>query len=654
MVKINDCCCPCEDTSEKDEIKRRALGSVQMIVSTEGGTPYYPDGAGTVTMPVLDADDITKIRTDIKDVTEKEAKDKEDITLLKAKNDNLQIQITAEHEKNVVQDSQITDITGRLGTAENDLISTEAVVAQHTADIANAKAQIVGVDAKADANTKSVGELRTKDTAQDQKIGALETLADSITKHLINTVTVKDGTSNGSIIVEIAEEGGKVIASPNYPWGQVNTFELVQGSSEGMMKGRITLSDGSVHESNEYRIVEVLESDIYVTAITLTPYPTTGKLGGSISYSNGTTQAINTVDVPTAPGVTQNINDLLSRMGVVEGKTGDNAQDIASLKSRVTAVETKNTSQDTEITNLKTKDTAIDAEIDSLDTRIQAIEDTPGIGKFSNASLGTILGSTGDGKVSAETDGTGKVNGWQTVKTDISQLKISDQEHETEITQCQADISANAETLRQTNATVAQHTNTIRGCYNSFRVADNKLYMSDVSGVEYSQDLPVRKAKLYSIDITQSAAVSLTNGKGYAYEFFTKAPSTPLEILGLPSELIHHTAKYDTNVNANTLHENNFAGYQPKLEALIESIADEAKYEGSSLYVNTCFISNSNFDANGAIKINVPQGNTFRFNKNSDGSWSKFGINSYIQTTESNSNIEGKLIVLRVSPLNLL
>lgn len=519
MVKINDCCCPCEDTSEKDEIKRRALGSVQMIVSTEGGTPYYPDGAGTVTMPVLDADDITKIRTDIKDVTEKEAKDREDITLLKAKDDNLQIQITAEHEKNVVQDSQITDITGRLGTAENDLISTEAVVAQHTADIANAKAQIVGVDAKADANTKSVGELRTKDTAQDQKIGALETLADSITKHLINTVTVKDGTSNGSIIVEIAEEGGKVIASPNYPWGQVNTFELVQGSSEGMMKGRITLSDGSVHESNEYRIVEVLESDIYVTAITLTPYPTTGKLGGSISYSNGTTQAINTVDIPTAPGVTQNINDLLSRMGVVEGKTGDNAQDIVSLKSRVGAVETKNTSQDTEITNLKTKDSAIDAEIDSLDTRIQAIEDTPGIGKFSNTSLGTILGSTGDGKVSAETDGSGSINGWSTVKSDIAgnksdigQLKLSDQEHEAEITQCQQDISTNAETLRQTNATVAQHTNEIRNVYNSFIIADGNLSMSTVAGETHSQPLPQGKEwKLYTG--TLDSLVSIASNK---------------------------------------------------------------------------------------------------------------------------------------------
>jgi len=85
--------------------------------------------------------------------------------------------------------------------------------------------------------------------------------------------------------------------------------------------------------------------------------------------------------VPTAPGVTSNINDLLSRMGVVESGVND------------------------------------------LDVRVKAIEDTPGVGAFTNLSRGTILGSAEDGKVSANEDGTGSVSGWSDV---VKSAQISD------------------------------------------------------------------------------------------------------------------------------------------------------------------------------------------------------------------------------------
>ncbi len=173
--------------------------------------------------------------------------------------------------------------------------------------------------------------------------------------------------------------------------------------------------------SNEYKIVEVLESDVYVTAITLIADQAAGTLGGNISYSNGTTQTINSVSVPTAPGVTSAIQ---------------------ALQSRMSAVEQKNTTQDSQIS--------------ALDGRVQTLENTPGIGQFAAGRLGTIAGSTADGRVKAEDDGTGSVNGWSDLKSRVSaaegqivtaQSDISDLDgrigtHDTEISGIMSDITA--------------------------------------------------------------------------------------------------------------------------------------------------------------------------------------------------------------------
>jgi hypothetical protein len=45
--------------------------------------------------------------------------------------------------------------------------------------------------------------------------------------------------------------------------------------------------------------------------------------------------------------------------------------------------------------------------------------------KFTNSTPGIILGSSTDGKVSANNDGTGTVSGWTTVKNDISSLRAN-------------------------------------------------------------------------------------------------------------------------------------------------------------------------------------------------------------------------------------
>ena len=194
-----------------------------------------------------------------------------------------------------------------------------------------------------------------------------------------------DGTTAGSVQVSIEREDGALITSANYRWGKDIGIRLEAGTQEGYVKAVISLSDGTELVSNEYKIVEVLESDVYVTAITLIADQAAGTLGGNINYSNGTTQTINSVSVPTAPGVTSAIE---------------------ALQGRMTAVEQKNTTQD--------------SQINAIDGRVQALENTPGIGQFAAGKLGTIAGSTADGRIKAEDDGSGSVNGRRDLKSKIT------------------------------------------------------------------------------------------------------------------------------------------------------------------------------------------------------------------------------------------
>ena len=330
MVNIQDCGCPCEDNGKKKQIEERALSSINKIYTTEGAT-YFPNGTGMVTLPLPTAEQIQQIGENSKRLTI----DEETLRQLK------------------------------ISDAEN----VEAI-AQAQRDIS--------------AHAEEIGDIKATDAQQNTKIktaegeiDALKTLTDSITKSLITDVEVRDGAGSGTFLVELTEEDGTKRASDTYQYGQVGSFELIQGTEAGYVRGRLTLTNGVVKESNDYQILQLVESDVYVTAITLTPDYTAGKLGGEIGYSNGNKAQIDPVLVPTAPGVTSNIDALLKRM-----------------------------------TSAETVDKEQTAKIANLETRVKAIEDTPGVGQFAAGKLGTIKGGTADGSVQAQEDGTGTVVGW--------------------------------------------------------------------------------------------------------------------------------------------------------------------------------------------------------------------------------------------------
>lgn len=395
MVTIKDGCgaTSCCDWKQKlEEAYKRATASINKI-GDDAGSIYYPDGTGYVKLPLPTRAQVAQIQENADDI----ATLKQRATTSEGDIDTLEQDVVRIDAKDTAQDTNIKDNSDRITSTNNDLVATEATVATHDSDIITLKAQ-----------------------------------TDALGKSLVSDVIMTDGTTAGSVQVSIEREDGALITSANYKWGRDIGVRLEAGTQAGYFKTVINLSDGTTLTSNEYKIVEVLESDVYVTAITLVPDMTAGTIGGNISYSNGTTQTINAVNVPTAPGVTSAIE---------------------ALQSRMTAVEQTNNTQNSQIT--------------ALTNRVQAIEDTPGVGQFGAGKLGTIAGSAADGRVKAEDDGTGSVNGWSALKQRVTTA-------EGQIVAAQNDISA-------LDGTVAQQTTDISGLMTDVTNIQNKDTAQDQS-----------------------------------------------------------------------------------------------------------------------------------------------------------------------------
>lgn len=407
MVTIKDGCgcdpCDCDWKQKLKEAYARASVSVNKVGDFDGAI-YYPDGSGFVKLPIPKLSEVQQISQNAQDIADLKVADIQlqanitaEETARKAKDENLDSDIARIDSTDARQSELIQDNADKITSTYNDLVSTEATVATHDSEIITLQAQ-----------------------------------GQALAKSLVSDVLMTDGTTAGSVQVSIEREDGALITSANYKWGRDIGVRLEAGTQAGYIKTVISLSDGTELESNEYKIVEVLESDVYVTAITLVPDMTAGTIGGNISYSNGTTQTINAVNVPTAPGVTSAIE---------------------ALQGRMTAVEQKNTQQD--------------ASISALDSRVKAIEDTPGVGQFAAGKLGTIAGSAADGRVAAEDDGTGSVNGWSALKQRVTTA-------EGQIVTAQNDINA-------LNGTVSQQTTDISGLMTDVTNLQNKDAQQDTA-----------------------------------------------------------------------------------------------------------------------------------------------------------------------------
>ena len=440
MVTIKDGCgcdpCDCDWKQKLKEAYARASVSVNKIGDYDGSV-YFPDGSGFVKLPIPKLSEVQQIKTNAQDIAD-----------LKVADVRLQTDITAEtaaREEAIAAEASAreTAITAEA-TAREEAIAAEASARESKdTELDSNIARIDNTDAgqdqriqdNADRITSTYNDLVSTEATvatHDSEIITLQAQTQSLSKSLVSDVMMTDGSTAGSVQVSIEREDGAVITSKNYKWGKDIGIRLEAGTQEGYVKAVISLSDGTELVSNEYKIVEVLESDVYVTAITLIADQATGTLGGNISFSNGTTQTINSVSVPTAPGVSSAIE---------------------ALQTRMAAVEQKNTTQDSQIS--------------AIDGRVQALENVPVIEQFAAGKLGTIAGSSIDGRVKAENDGTGSVNGWSNLKSKVSTA-------ESQIVSAQNDIS----TL---NGTVAQQTTDISGMKTDITNLKNKNTQQDQS-----------------------------------------------------------------------------------------------------------------------------------------------------------------------------
>lgn len=83
------------------------------------------------------------------------------------------------------------------------------------------------------------------------------------------------------------------------------------------------------------------------------------------------------------------------------------------------------------------------------------------VSNFTNTTAGIILGSTDNGKVFAETDGTGSVNGWDTLNTNVSNLQSTTQTLSSSVSTLQNTVSTHTSNISDLQTTTQSLSNSI-------------------------------------------------------------------------------------------------------------------------------------------------------------------------------------------------
>ena len=338
--------------------------------------------------------------------------------------------------------NQIDDNASALGAS---VAVIQSDVAENTGNIQSNSGRITVLENEYDGFNSEQISLRSDLTETQSDI-------DGIKSSLVSDVVTKAGSVTGTIVVEIEREDGSKISAQDFNYGKPTSIELLQGSSEGMMKAQFTLSDGTTINSNDFQVLEQVTGDVYITSFTFANGSSQGKITALIGLSDGRTLNANDFQLPTDPQIQSNVTNLLSRMSAVETKNNQQDSSISALQTRMTTAEGNISANDTDIASLKSADETIKGDITALDKRVQNIEDTPGVGQFGLGKAGTIVGSSDKGKISANPDGTGSVNGWDSVATvdELAEIQSDIQETSDKLTEIQSDLQEQITNIKPT------------------------------------------------------------------------------------------------------------------------------------------------------------------------------------------------------------
>jgi len=215
MVNISDDCC-CEDKALKEQIKDRALSSINKIYTTDDRT-YYPDGTGMVTVPLPTQAQLNQIETN-----------KQDIAALDEEMDGIVAEI---QEGDAALDAKIDAVDATLSEA----------IAANVAEIAT-------VD-------KAVDEL-------SEKVAAA-----------IPTEYRLYRTGEGKIQLQAETADGTLIDSNTLDMVIPYQYDLIAGTTDRSFKIRITLSNGTSYDTNDFIIPTPGDAPVEVTGIIMSKDP---------------------------------------------------------------------------------------------------------------------------------------------------------------------------------------------------------------------------------------------------------------------------------------------------------------------------------------------------------------------------------------------
>lgn len=381
--------------------------------------------------------------------------------------------------------SDITQIKETINQIDDNATALGASVADIQTDVAENKGNIQANSGKIEVLENEYAGFNSEQISLRTDLTEVQADVDGIKTSLVSDVITKAGSTIGTIIVELEREDGTKISAQDFNYGKPTSMELLQGSSEGMMKAQFTLSDGTTIQSNDFQVLEQITGDVYITSFTFKNGSSQGKISADIGLSDGRTLQANDFQLPTDPQIQSNVTNLLSRMSAVETKNNQQDSSISALQTRMTTAEGNISANDTDIASLKSADETIKGDIIALDKRVQNIEDTPGVGQFGLGKAGTIVGSSDNGKISANPDGTGSVNGWDSVAT-VDELAVYLKKTDAESTYAKkTDVSGIGITTSGNTATVngknANIVNSISG-----RVDENNNLIVNVNGINSS------------------------------------------------------------------------------------------------------------------------------------------------------------------------
>lgn len=272
MVKVSDCgCCDCESAQEKEQIKERALNSINKVYTTDAKT-YYPDGTGMVTLPIPSAEQIAQMESN----TEKIATLEDDVKANAA-------DITATQK-------DVDDLAGKLGT-----------VAKGYTLYRNGEGKIM---LQAEATDGSLVNSNTLDMIIPYQY---DLISGTTNRSFKLQITMSDGSSYTTNDFVIPEGGGTDVTVTGIvlskDTGDINRFHV-----------GINLSDGTMIDSGYISMIDSVSGAVADGKLTITVNGVSSipvELPEGVTYSAGN-------GIKIESGAISISDDLASRLTTIE------------------------------------------------------------------------------------------------------------------------------------------------------------------------------------------------------------------------------------------------------------------------------------------------------------------------------------------------